>query len=149
MIRSDIAEQHSIENIPNGRQVRNLIQMAWFLQELKGDLIKHFGVNVKLYVGSGFRSLKLNSHPKMRGSQTSYHMDGLAADITCSHFTPFELAQYISTRVDYAGYDKLINEYGRWVHVNLPRPNLRCVNITATKVIGETHYLPEILNVAK
>jgi len=149
MTRSGIANEYGIANVPNELQIENLIRIAWFLQTLKDDLCERFHKNVNIYVSSGFRCLKLNSHPKMKGSKYSKHMDGLAADIVCSDLRPYQLATYIAKHMADTGYDKLINEFGRWVHVNLAEEELRCLNMTATKINGKTSYLPNILNVAR
>lgn len=103
---------------------------------------------MKIHVTSGYRCFELNSHPKIAGSKESIHMIGLAADIICSHMTPYELSVFISKNMVETGYDNIINEFGRWVHIALSQKKPRFTSLTATRNdAGKVIYLPGLTNV--
>src|SRR5262245_4601019 len=75
-----------------------------------------------IHISSGYRSPELNA--RIGGSTKSAHMDGRAADFICPAFgTPYQVAKKISTAR--LGFDQMIHEYGRWVHLAVPRLNER------------------------
>lgn len=138
LIRSSVAKRMEIFNEPSKAQDVNLQRLSWFLQSLKIELSKRFNADVKIIISSGFRSKELND--EIGGSDTSAHMDGLAADITCSHMTPFFLARFISTEMRCLGFDQVIQEYGQWVHIGLTKPSDKLESLTAVKENGKTVY---------
>lgn len=115
MIHSDTAVRRNIDNEPTKEERNNLILTANHLQKLRDDLACPIRVN------SGFRSLLLNT--LLGGDSSSYHMDGLAADIVISSIPPRELCNFIAA-MDY-GFDTVIVEFDRWVHVNLARDGVK------------------------
>ncbi len=68
-------------------------------------------------ISSGYRPPALNNHPRLRGSRTSAHLYGLAADFTVRGMTPLEVCQWL----EQSGlkFDQCIHEHGRWVHIGL------------------------------
>ncbi len=73
--RSETAEKKNIQNKPNATQRQNLRSLCVFvLQPLRSF------VNRPVKVTSGFRSKKLNE--AVGGVPDSFHLDGLAADVT-------------------------------------------------------------------
>lgn len=89
---------------------------------------------------SGYRSPELNR--LVRGSRTSQHMLGEAADVRVPGRSTLEVAQYIRDRLP---FDQLILEYytpgvpeSGWVHVSYREGRLR--RQVLTKVPGERGY---------
>ena len=98
----------------------NLHDLAAGLEQIRAAL------NAPLYINSGYRCLLLNG--AVKGSITSAHMQGWAADFTCRLFgAPEEIVKEIVK----AGikFDQCIQE-GTWVHVSF-NPMLRGVVMTA------------------
>lgn len=72
---SDIARAYGIDNTPDQMQAANL---EWLSVNILDPVRNLLAVPCK--VTSGFRSLALNSHPKIGGAATSDHLAGLAVD---------------------------------------------------------------------
>ncbi len=68
-----------------------------------------------VHITSGYRPPKLNK--LIGGSSRSQHMYGQAADIVVSGYTPLQVARWIAKNI--RGYDQLIHEFGKWVHVSI------------------------------
>jgi len=133
---SQTAARNSIDNTPDDEVLINLTQLAWTLQEIRD------GIKSPIIVSSGYRGLALNT--AIGGSKTSAHMKGMAADISTPSMTPLELAQWVAENI--AGYDQIIHEFGRWVHLGLaqaPRGQL----LTAMKEDGKTVYKHGLIEV--
>lgn len=71
--RSATATIHGIENTPSESQIRNLECLCALILDPLQDCIVH-----QIYITSGFRTPRLNR--LVKGSRTSAHMQGLAAD---------------------------------------------------------------------
>ena len=138
LIASDYATRHNIDNTPNDIELGNLIRLAWFLETLRQQITKWTGKSAPILVSSGFRCPELNA--AIGGSKTSAHMEGLAADIRSTIMTPLELSEFIRDHMDDDGYDQVIHEFGRWVHLGLSNGLQRNQQLTATKVKGKTVY---------
>jgi len=133
---SQTATRNGIDNTPDDEALINLAQLAWTLQEIRD------GIKSPIIVSSGYRGLALNS--AIGGSKTSAHMKGMAADISTPSMTPLELAQWIAENI--AGYDQIIHEFSKWVHLGLsdtPRGQL----LTAMKENGKTVYKHGLIEV--
>ena len=94
-------------------------------------------------INSGYRSPELNE--AVRGSKTSQHCHGQAADIEVPGVANAEVAQWI---VDNCEFDQVILEFytpgipdSGWVHVTYKNPedNRKSV-LTAMKEDGKTVY---------
>lgn len=138
LTRSQTAARHGIDNTPNEQEKSNLLRLAWFLESLRSRLRMIHGGSIYITVSSGFRCEELNS--KIGGSKTSAHMIGLAADINCPRLTPLELSQFISKNMADEGFDQVIHEFERWVHIGLCEGNPRYQELTAVKENGKTIY---------
>lgn len=138
LTRSQAATRNDIDNSPDKNQLNNLIRLAWFLETLRMKVRMHRGKRIVLIVSSGFRCPELNLI--IGGSKTSAHMQGLAADITCPDLTPLELAEFIRDNMADEGYDQIIHEFERWVHVGLCSGLPRYEELTALKEDGKTVY---------
>lgn len=106
---SQTAARRGWRNEPDTLARENLQALAAKLQEVR-ELVR-----VPVIVSSGYRSRRVNTaiggHPK------SAHMAGRAADIIAPPFTPYELAEIIA--VSQIEFDKVILEFGRWVHFQI------------------------------
>ncbi|MEM7378425.1 MAG: D-Ala-D-Ala carboxypeptidase family metallohydrolase [Pseudomonadota bacterium] len=69
-------------------------------------------------VTSGYRSPRLNR--EVAGSRNSAHIQGLAADIWVCSMCPYELTECIAGSD--LPFDLVVHEFGRWTHVQAPRP---------------------------
>jgi zinc D-Ala-D-Ala carboxypeptidase len=133
LIFSETAIRKGIDNTPTKDIVQNLTSLSEVLEQIRSLL----GDN-PLKVSSGYRCLILNK--AIGGSKTSAHMDGRAADFTCSNFgTPFDIAVTISGSD--IQFDQVIQE-GTWVHIGIARDGEvpRREILTAHFVNGKVYY---------
>ena len=75
LTHSQTAKAHSIANVPTAEALKNLEQ---FVCKVLDPLRERWGVPI--YVNSGYRCPALNR--KVGGVPNSYHLRGMAADIT-------------------------------------------------------------------
>lgn len=108
---SEYAIRNGIDNTPSPDIITNLSRLSWWLEELRQDIGK------PIIVSSAYRCPAVNKG--IGGSKTSAHMQGLAADIKCASMTPLDLAKQTAQMMFTTGYDQVIHEFGRWVHVGL------------------------------
>lgn len=106
---SATAARRGIDNTPDAVVLRKLNRLAVVLEQVRQ------ATGRPVIVTSGYRSPAVNK--AVGGSVTSAHMSGLAADISCPPFSPYELGMLIVG----AGieFDQLIHEYRSWVHIGL------------------------------
>lgn len=136
---SQTATRNGIDNaIPDDLRP-NLIRLSWWLEYLREIVQK------PIIITSGYRCPYLNN--AIGGSKTSAHMDGLAADIYVPDLTPCELARLAAEKMYDQGYDQIIHEFGRWVHVGLGIKIMRFETLTAMRENGRTVYKRGILEV--
>lgn len=111
---SQTAARRGIDNTPRGEALDNLSLLAEWLERLRELLGGH-----PILVSSGFRSVALNT--AVKGSRTSLHMFGLAADFTVPRYgSPLDVCRAIEAEKLLA-FHELIYE-GTWVHVGLSCP---------------------------
>ena len=97
--------------------------------------------NRPVHINSGYRCPSLNE--RIGGSQTSAHMQALAADFVCHSFgTPLEIVELLAAVLP--DFDQLIYE-GTWVHVGLSTGRNRREILTAKFDTGKARYLPGIV----
>ncbi len=127
------------DNTPNAKQVEALRALAEnILQPLRDEIGK------PIRVTSGFRSAKVNT--AVKGSKTSQHLRGEAADIKVEGMT----AKQVALTIVALGlpFDQVINEFDSWVHVSYG-PRRRQERIKAVKQgpkgAERTVYLPNTL----
>ena len=112
---SATATKHKIDNTPSKAVIENLKALcANCLQPLRNKLGK------AIKVSSGYRSDALNK--KVKGSKTSQHPKGEAADINVDGMTDRQLYDYILKSG--VKFDQLILE-PTWVHVSWSKNRLR------------------------
>lgn len=113
MVFSQTASRLGIDNTPPRPVVDNLRRVCEALEEVRRSL----GA-LPLLVSSGYRCPELNR--AVKGSRNSAHMAGLAVDFTVPRFgSTLQLARAVTGSA--TGFDQVINEYGRWVHLGLPQ----------------------------
>lgn len=111
MVFSGTAARLGIDNTPPSAAVTNLRRLALLLESIRAQL------GCPITITSGYRSLLLNA--AVRGQPVSAHTYGRAADFVSRNFgSPLDVARVIADRIE--GYDQLIYEFGRWVHVSIP-----------------------------
>lgn len=136
MTKSDTARSRGIDNSPSEEHLENLKLLA---EKVLQPIRDHFGPTK---INSGYRSPALNE--AVRGSRTSQHCHGQAADVEVRGVANYDLAKWIEDNLD---YDQLILEFytpgipdSGWVHVSYTGKNHRKQSLTATKVNGKTQY---------
>lgn len=130
LIISESAARHGIDNEPSDAIIANLRGLAQGLEAVRALFSK------PLHINSGYRCPALNA--LVGGASDSAHLEGYAADFIIPGFgMPFRVAEAIEVRLG-IGYDKLIYEYGHWVHLSFD-PRLR--RIVETKRTRAEPYL--------
>lgn len=126
--RSDNAARHDIEILvgKNTEVYDNLLLLCRFVLQPLRDALG------PVHLISGYRPPKVNR--LARGSRTSAHLYGLAADIVVTGYTPEQVANWIRNNIP--EFDQVILEYGQWVHVaiNPKAEKPRRQALTAVKV---------------
>lgn len=123
------------DNTPNPKQVESLRALAVnILQPLRDAIGK------PIRVTSAYRSPQVNA--AVRGSKTSQHLKGEAADIKVAGMT----ARQVALKIVELGlpFDQVINEFDSWVHVSYG-PRNRRDRRKAVKQGDRTVYLPNTL----
>jgi uncharacterized protein YcbK (DUF882 family) len=120
LCKSTTANKYNIDNTPNEEIISNLTALV---ENVLDPLREAWGRPIT--VSSGYRCKALNT--KVKGSSTSQHMLGQAADISAGTIEEnkklFQLAQNLKLP-----YDQLIDEYGySWVHISYGPRNRRSV----------------------
>jgi hypothetical protein len=132
---SETALREGIDNTPPPEVVANLARLAKLLEKVRVVLKK------PMRITSGYRCAELNA--RIGGSKTSAHLDGRAADFICPDFgTPYAVAKKIAAAR--LGYDQMIHEYGRWVHIAVPRASERA-DRELLSIFEAGRYLPGLL----
>jgi hypothetical protein len=135
---SETAVRAGIDNTPSADVVANLARLAKMLEKVRA-LLKS-----PIHITSGFRCPELNA--RIGGSKTSAHLDGRAADFICPVFgTPYAVAKKIAAAR--LGYDQMIHEYGRWVHIAVPRAQERAQR-ELLSIFEAGRYLPGLMETA-
>jgi hypothetical protein len=113
---SDYAARNGLDNTPQNDHLMNLKRLAAFLESLRAVLGKPISVN------SAYRSPEVNA--AIKGSKTSQHCHGTAADIRVAGMVPDQVVKRILAST--LPYDQVIREFsdpvrgGGWTHVSIP-----------------------------
>jgi hypothetical protein len=135
---SQEAVRSGIDNTPSPEVVANLLRLAKMLEKVR-ELLKK-----PIHISSGYRSLALNA--RIGGSPKSAHLDGRAADFICPEFgTPYVVAKKIAAAR--LGYDQMIHEYGRWVHLAVPHAQEKAQR-ELLSIFEAGRYLPGLTETA-
>jgi Peptidase M15 len=120
LVFSSTAVRLGIDNTPSEEVIAHLRVLADGLERVR-SLLGH-----PMNIDSGYRCDVLNA--AVRGSKTSAHLEGYAADFTCPGFgTPLEIVKLITGST--VAFDQCIQE-GTWVHISFD-PRLRREVLTA------------------
>lgn len=132
-IRSFEAVRHGLDNTPKATELANLRNvLAPGMERVRGSL------GVPVLILSGYRSPDVNA--AVRGSATSQHMQGLAADFVAPAFgSARTIARHLMERSGEIRFDQLIYE-GSWVHVSFAAGKLRSEVLTAHFMGGQVTY---------
>lgn len=114
LCRSLTAIQKGIDNTPNSEVVNNLKQLIRYILD---PLRERYGKPIN--VNSGYRCKKLNY--AVKGSKTSYHVKGLAADITAGSKKENKILFDLIIEMDLP-FDQVIDEKNfSWIHVSFSK----------------------------
>lgn len=119
LVRSETATSLGIDNTPSEEVKANLAKLADLLQKVRNEW------GEAITVTSGYRCAALNK--AVKGSSTSQHLKGEAADIKCAGKKSVLFA--VIKKMIMEGrlvVGQLIWEYGSsrepaWIHISLPR----------------------------
>lgn len=137
--KSQTASRMGISNQPSPHHLDNLSALALNVLETIRT-----GLGGPVVISSGYRSPALNT--AVRGSKTSQHCNGEAADIEIPGIDNCELARWI---IDNCEFDQLILEFHNhaigpndgWVHVSYSKQHNRREVLTAKRLgNGQTRY---------
>lgn len=117
LIHSSTADNHHINNYPDKFAIDNLKKLATdILQPIRNKYGK------PIYVNSGYRCPQLNR--LLKGSTTSQHLNGSAADIDCSNNQALWNIIVNMIQSNEITVGQLINEKNlSWIHISLPMPH--------------------------
>lgn len=108
---SETAERNGWDNSPNEQELENLKRLADFLEQVKVVM-----GGKPIMISSGLRTKKVND--AVGSKDTSQHRLGCAADFKVPGVTPDEVCRkIIASKI---GYDQIIREYDRWIHISVP-----------------------------
>ena len=100
------------------------------MERIRSALSAAKGFDVPIIVTSAYRCEAVNK--AVGGQPSSDHLKAVAVDFKAPEFgTPFEVAKFLSGRLDALGIGQCIHEFGRWVHVSQRAP-LKPVNRVIT-----------------
>lgn len=109
-------------NIPEDL-LTNAYKTIAVLENIRALLSDIRGKDIAMDIRSGYRSPDLNN--AVGGKVKSDHVTALACDFVAPSFgSPFDVCRAILPHIDNLGIGQIIHEYGRWVHVGLPKPAL-------------------------
>lgn len=142
LTKSSTADKLGINNTPTDETIQsNIIELMDFLDGVREGWTKEckdkgYG-DAAIVVNSGYRSEALNK--AVKGSKTSEHLLGTAADIEPKNGRNKEFFEWLRTYLSDKQFSQLINEYpdkeGRpsWVHLGIKGRNehpYRCQILT-------------------
>ena len=137
LVKSEIATRLGLDNTPSQAVISNLQFLA---EKILQPVRDHYKLPV--IVNSGYRSPVVNEATK--GSKTSQHMTGEAADFEVPGIDNKELAKWIKNNLV---FDQLILEFYKdgdpssgWVHCSYNPIKKRHSVLTAKIVDGKTTY---------
>lgn len=132
-LRSQVAARLGLDLAPPPEIVTNLKRLCVLVLQPARTSIGR-----PIVISSGWRPEWLNA--AINGAASSAHIDGRAADCNCTGMTPIAFARAIQ-RLNLP-VDKVILEYGQWVHVQVAKEGRdpRREYLTARRTAHETIY---------
>ena len=104
-------DHRELDNTPNDAELKNLVRLAEFLEEVK----KVLG-GKPVMINSAFRSKAVND--AVGSKDTSQHRIGCAADLRIPGMTPDQVFRaVIASNLQ---FDQVIREFDRWTHISIP-----------------------------
>lgn len=128
---SENGARAGIVNTCPPKLIQNLLTVAEWLEVLRARLAIETGKQYPIRVISGYRNATLNK--MVGGSNTSAHMQGLAADFYVPGMSIDTLFAFIRKHMAGEGWDQIIHEFGQWVHVGIAMNGERGQCLKATK----------------
>ena len=104
-LRSDAAEKHQVENIPDDAQLSQVLGNIKALVLNVLDPLRAM-LSRPIIITSGYRSQRVNE--LVGGSKTSQHLSGKAADFHVQGYTPQQMDMVYRTIQMYYDFDQLI-----------------------------------------
>jgi zinc D-Ala-D-Ala carboxypeptidase len=124
LVLSQTACREGLDNTPDEAAHDNLVLLCEVLEKVRTLLN-----SLPILISSGYRSPEVNA--ACGGSDSSAHMQGLAADFTCPGYgTPYEICMKLSPYIVELQIDQLIHEYEGWVHLGLTEGTPRNMALT-------------------
>lgn len=98
----------------------NLVRVANYLEDLRGDIEVRFNRAIPIYVNSGFRCTRVNS--SVNGASKSDHLKGLAVDINTNKLPQIPaLRAFIENYINDDVYDNRLRYYeihDNYIHIS-------------------------------
>ena len=111
---SEFAIRNGIDNSPDNHILQNIQQSANILEDLRYQV-------GPLIVSSWYRNKEVNKG--IGGATNSAHMSGWAIDLNSNNLIPFDLCLAALEVYRDLGFDQIIFEYGRWMHISFHPQN--------------------------
>lgn len=133
MTVSEAATRHRLDNTPGPEEMAALKDLCIHILD---PLREALGAPV--IITSGYRSPDVNR--KVKGSKTSQHVMGQAADL----IVPGKSVHQVCTKIVQLKlpFDQLIYEFGSWTHVSYGPRNRRQVLTAGYNMQGKVAYTP-------
>ena len=120
LIHSDNAIKAGIDNTPTIKEIDNLLNLIFYcLQPIRDKLKK------PMIITSGYRNTKVNF--LAGGAINSGHLKGTCADFVVKGMSIEQVYQFI--KKSGIKYTQLIQEKGKWIHIQYNPTSLKCDNL--------------------
>lgn len=120
LIHSDNAIKAGIDNTPTIKEIDNLLNLIFYcLQPIRDKLKK------PMIITSGYRNMKVNF--LAGGAINSGHLKGTCADFVVKGMSIEQVYQFI--KKSGIKYTQLIQEKGKWIHIQYNPTSLKCENL--------------------
>lgn len=118
LIHSDTANKLQIDNSPSKEIERNL---SILVDHLLDPIREQWGKPIM--INSGYRCKELNK--AIKGSNTSHHMSGYAADMTVGSISNNKELFNMIKDGDFQWTQLILENGGQWVHISYIHNNLK------------------------
>lgn len=120
LVHSDNAIKAGIDNTPTIKEIDNLLNLIFYcLQPIRDKLKK------PMIITSGYRNMKVNF--LAGGAINSGHLKGTCADFVVKGMSIEQVYQFI--KKSGIKYTQLIQEKGKWIHIQYNPTSLKCENL--------------------
>jgi zinc D-Ala-D-Ala carboxypeptidase len=118
-LKSEVASRIGRAVVATQEIINNLVRVAAVLQNVRDEIKEVFKVERPFSITSGYRPLWLNK--LVKGAKNSDHLEGRAADFEVMGMSNYDICKFIEQRISLYNIDKLIYEFGDWVHISVPK----------------------------